>query len=108
MRDAMNKRISQLVSLYQEHLGLYVTPVDSEVTHFAFVKIDASAWTRRFAFSVNVAGGSYSIALLPDSFLPAGVIDELQQRLNATQDFFGFLRAIRKAFKASLSAPEKQ
>lgn len=100
MRDAMNKRINQLVSLYQEHLGMYVTPINSDVTNFAFVKIDPKAWTRRFSFTISVAAGTYEVsAVEPAGMLPEEELAELQASLNSTQDFFGFLRSIRKAFK---------
>lgn len=101
LRDAMNKRIHELVSLYQEHLGLYVDPIDAELTAFTFINIDPDAWSRRFTFTVNVARNCYEV----DRVEPAisGGVDELVTKLNASQDFFAFLRAMRRAFKATCS-----
>lgn len=104
MREAANKRIHHLVGLYQEHLGLYVEPLDAEVTTFTFTNIDPDAWSRKFTFTIQVVGDGYEIYRV-DPQLPNNLATDLSSQLNEDKDFFGFLRKIRKAFKALARPP---
>lgn len=100
MREAHAKKTRDLVALYQQHLGLYVDPLDAELTRFTFVNIDPDNCACKFTFTISVANGSYEISRL-DPPLPD--VDALQARLNETNDFFAFLKAIRKLFKATVA-----
>ena len=91
LRDAMNQRNRQLVNLYQEHLGLYVEPLDSLWTRFTFIHIDPDDWTRPFTMIVSVGAENVTYEVHKvDPALPG--MAQLQQELNETGDFFTFLR----------------
>jgi hypothetical protein len=99
LRDAMNQRNHQLVNLYQEHLGLHVEPLDSLWTRFTFIHIDPDNWTRPFTMIVSVGAENVTYEVHKvDPPLPG--MAQLQQDLNESGDFFSFLRAVRKQFKA--------
>lgn len=91
----MQNRMEAQLCLYQHYLGLTAEPLNSDCTRFTFVNIDPADWARRFEFEVSVAKDQFEvIRCVPE--VP-GLI-EMQNELNESRDFFGFLKAMRKAF----------
>lgn len=95
MRETMIAKMTHLLNLYQTHLGLYAEPVDSDLTRFTFVHIDPNDWSRKFQFCVSVATDSFEVTeCVPE----VEQLEAMQVELNESRDFFGFLKAMRKAF----------
>ena len=97
-REAVNAYAKKLVTLYEDHLGMRIEPLDSRTTRILFNHLDPDHPEQASVLLISItADNRYEIVRCEPVI---GEMSRLQAKLNETNDFFGFLKEVRRAFKA--------
>ncbi|CAD6575528.1 MAG: kinetochore-associated Ndc80 complex subunit spc25 [Tremellales sp. Tagirdzhanova-0007] len=90
------------LGLLEEAIGWRVEGVKEDLLLMRFTSIDPAEPEREFSIVIDVSKQDYSV---PKCSPPLANLAEMVRQLNSDREFFGFIKRVRKAFRALIPNP---
>ncbi|WVR00001.1 hypothetical protein IAU59_007143 [Kwoniella sp. CBS 9459] len=98
MRDRDEIELREL----EEAVGWKVEGIKEDLLLMRFTLLDPNDPAREFSILIDVSKQDYSV---PNCDPPLPSLPELVRQLNSDRDFYGFIKKVRKAFRALIPNP---
>ncbi|KAG0314902.1 kinetochore-associated Ndc80 complex subunit spc25 [Dissophora globulifera] len=84
---------------FESILAMRIVGVKEDHIGFVFTRINEQDWNKEYSITIDVSHHEFTVS---DCTPELNELPVLLRSLNATRDFYGFLKKVRKAFKDSV------